>query len=134
MEMSDEQLAEAPQEVEETGRLRGEQLQHRKDGTPLHVDSLTIAMRDEGARLPATWPSTATSPSASGQRRRSETGEYHRLFLRPDVSGTSPSVASLLHLTICSWLRPIRGRNSRKCGGSTSHTSQNFKQPAKTLL
>jgi signal transduction histidine kinase len=32
---------------EETGRLRVEQLQHHKDGTPIHVDSLTIAMRDE---------------------------------------------------------------------------------------
>ena len=47
LEMSDEQLAEALQEIEEPGWLRVEQLQHGKDGTPLHVDSLTIAMRDE---------------------------------------------------------------------------------------
>src|ERR671917_901183 len=44
--MSDEQLAEALREVAEEGRLRVEQIQHRKDGTPVHIDSLTIAMRD----------------------------------------------------------------------------------------
>ena len=45
--MSDEELVEALREIEEIGRLRVEQVQHRKDGTPIHVDSLTIATRDE---------------------------------------------------------------------------------------
>ena len=47
LEMSDEQLAEVLQEIAETGRLRVEQVQRHKDGTPFHVDSLTIAMRNE---------------------------------------------------------------------------------------
>jgi PAS domain S-box-containing protein len=47
LQMSDEELSEALQEIEQTGRLRVEQLQLHKDGTPIHVDSLTIAMRDE---------------------------------------------------------------------------------------
>jgi PAS domain S-box-containing protein len=44
LEMSDVELAEALQEIVRTGRLRVEQVQHRKDGTPIYVDSLTIAM------------------------------------------------------------------------------------------
>jgi len=40
--MSDEELAEALQEIEQTGRLRAEQIQHRDDGAPIHVDSLTV--------------------------------------------------------------------------------------------
>jgi PAS domain S-box-containing protein len=47
LEMSDEELAEALQEIEQTGRLRVEQIQHHRDGTPFHIDSLTIAMQDE---------------------------------------------------------------------------------------
>jgi PAS domain S-box-containing protein len=47
LEMSDEQAAASMREIAEKGQLRVEQLQHRKDGTPIYVDSLTIAMRDE---------------------------------------------------------------------------------------
>ena len=46
LEMGDEQAAASLREMAEKGQLRVEQLQHRKDGTPIHVDSLTIAMRD----------------------------------------------------------------------------------------
>ena len=51
LEMSDEQLAEALQEIAETGRLRVEQVQHHKDGTPIHIDSLTVALRDEQGEI-----------------------------------------------------------------------------------
>jgi hypothetical protein len=47
LKMSDEELAGAFREIAESGRLRAEQVQHREDGTPIYVDSLTIAMRDE---------------------------------------------------------------------------------------
>jgi PAS domain S-box-containing protein len=47
LEMSDEQLAEAFQEISDTGRLRVEQLHYYKDGTPIYVDALIIALHDE---------------------------------------------------------------------------------------
>jgi PAS domain S-box-containing protein len=51
LEMSDEELAGALREKAESGRLRAEQVLHREDGTPIYVDSLTIAMRDEQGEI-----------------------------------------------------------------------------------
>jgi PAS domain S-box-containing protein len=51
LEMSDEELAGAFREIAESGRLRAEQVQHREDGAPIYVDSLTIAMRDEQGEI-----------------------------------------------------------------------------------
>jgi PAS domain S-box-containing protein len=51
MSMSDEQLAEAIREIEETGRLHVEQIQYHKDGASLYIDSLTIAMRNEQGEI-----------------------------------------------------------------------------------
>jgi PAS domain S-box-containing protein len=44
---SDEQLAEELLELTETGRWRGERVWYRKDGTPVHAECLTIALRGE---------------------------------------------------------------------------------------
>ena len=51
LEMSDEELAGALREIAGSSRLRVEQVQHRGDGTPIYVDSLTIAMRDEQGEI-----------------------------------------------------------------------------------
>ena len=43
---SDEQLADALREVSETGRRRTEAIWCHKDGTPVHAEALTIALRE----------------------------------------------------------------------------------------
>jgi PAS domain S-box-containing protein len=50
LEISDEELASALREIAESG-LRAELVQHREDGTPIYVASLTIAMRDEQGEI-----------------------------------------------------------------------------------
>ena len=47
VEMSDEQLAEAVRVLEERGRFRTEAITYRRDGTPVHVEGITIALRGE---------------------------------------------------------------------------------------
>ena len=64
LEMSYEERAEARRAVAEHGRWRGEVVAYRKDGTPVWVELITVALRGDGAGSRATWRSTATSPSA----------------------------------------------------------------------
>jgi PAS domain S-box-containing protein len=47
VELSDEQRAEALRELEERGRFRTEAVTYRKDGTPVYVEGITIALRGE---------------------------------------------------------------------------------------
>ena len=47
VELSDEQRAEALRELEERGRFRTEAVTYRKDGTPVHVEGITIALQGE---------------------------------------------------------------------------------------
>ena len=48
---SDEQLEEALRELTETGRRRSEGIRYRKDGTPVHAEALTIALRGEQGEI-----------------------------------------------------------------------------------
>lgn len=45
--MSEEQRAEALRELDERGRFRTEVITHGKDGTPVYVEGITIALRGE---------------------------------------------------------------------------------------
>jgi PAS domain S-box-containing protein len=51
LEMSYEERAEARSAVAEHGRWRGEVVAYRKDGTPLCVEMITVALRDERGRI-----------------------------------------------------------------------------------
>jgi PAS domain S-box-containing protein len=42
---------EAIRTLAETGRFRGELIQYRKDGTPVHIDAVTIALRDNHGQI-----------------------------------------------------------------------------------
>src|SRR5215207_8176064 len=46
-EMSDEELAEAVRVLEERGRFRTEAITYRRDGTSVHIEGITIALRGE---------------------------------------------------------------------------------------
>ncbi len=47
VELSDDERAEALKELEEKGRFRAEAVTYRKDGTPVYVEGITIALRQE---------------------------------------------------------------------------------------
>ena len=47
VELSDGERAEALRELEERGRFRAEAVTYRKDGTPVYVEGITIALRGE---------------------------------------------------------------------------------------
>jgi PAS domain S-box-containing protein len=51
LEMSSEQRAETRREAAETGRWRGELVAYRKDGTPLPVELVTVALRGKGGEV-----------------------------------------------------------------------------------
>jgi len=106
LEMSDEELAEAPREIEQTGRLRDEQLHYHKDGTPIHVDSLTIAMRDERGE---TTGYLAIKRDVNERKRAQEEIETHT------SKQSLPNLASGLLLTTSSpsWTRPSRSSLGR---------------------
>jgi PAS domain S-box-containing protein len=46
-DLSEEQRAEALRDLEEKGRLRTEAITYGKDGTPVYVEGITIALREE---------------------------------------------------------------------------------------
>jgi PAS domain S-box-containing protein len=50
-DLSEEQRAEALKELEERGRLRIEALSYAKDGTPVYVEGITIALRGEQGQV-----------------------------------------------------------------------------------
>ena len=50
-ELTDTQLAEALRTLAETGRYRVEVIQHRRDGQPIVVEGITIALRGEDGRI-----------------------------------------------------------------------------------
>jgi diguanylate cyclase (GGDEF)-like protein/PAS domain S-box-containing protein len=104
LEMRDEELAEALQEIEDTGRLRVEQVQHHnKSGTPFYVDSLTVAMR--GERGDTTGYLTINRDITERKRLDEERRRTRSAALRADVStalsegGTLRGV--LQHCTEC---------------------------------
>jgi PAS domain S-box-containing protein len=59
-DLSDEQLAEARRQLDETDWWRAEVPAYRKDGSPVWVELTNAAVRGKRARSTATWASTAT--------------------------------------------------------------------------
>jgi PAS domain S-box-containing protein len=94
VDLSEEQRAEALKELEERGRLRIEALTYAKDGTPVYVEGITIALRGEQSegqitgyvniRRDLTERKEAEEALRASKRRTEDILEHYRRLLPVD--------------------------------------------------
>jgi diguanylate cyclase (GGDEF)-like protein/PAS domain S-box-containing protein len=81
-ENSKEQLAQALQEISESGQRRSDAVRYHKDGTPIYVEELTIALRGEQGEITGylSIMRDLTERKESEQLRRSEMRLRYQAF------------------------------------------------------